>query len=86
MGAQTIASEDVRRIEGKLQEVGMVLLAMHRLAICHGNGVDSNTFGTAIESMSKQAFRAIDACIDRLEGTQMGNFSDEFESEDVANV
>lgn len=76
MDGWNIAAEEAARIEGKLQEIGMVLLAMNKLAISHGCGVDGGTLATAVESMSKQALRAIDGCIVRLDGIPMGNFAE----------
>lgn len=61
----------------------MVLLALHKLAISHGNGVDGDTLATAVESMTKQAFRSLDACIVRLGDIPMGNFSEEFEQDEL---
>ncbi|MQM30086.1 MAG: hypothetical protein CRU78_05900 [Candidatus Accumulibacter phosphatis] len=75
MTEKTISAEAARRIATKVGDAGAALKAMHDLAICHENGVSSDTLSIAVEIMAKDAFRTLDACLIELGSIPGGCFS-----------
>ena len=73
-----LSQVDARLIDFKLNQVGLIFLSLHNLSL---SSLDEGDFSTAVEVMSKQGMRSLDACIAKLGGIPMGNFSEEFEAE-----
>ncbi len=48
-----VEAANIGAVVSKLGSIGMVLLALHKLAISHDNCVDSDTLATDVESMTK---------------------------------
>lgn len=76
-----VGADGVSKIENKLYEVGAALLAMNRLATAHDVGIDGDTLSIAIEIMTKETLRSVDACIKTVGGAHFGCFSEEIVEE-----
>lgn len=71
-----------KKISHKLERLAIDLLALHNFSRMDLEG-EREYFVAVVETIAKAGVRTLDACIQKLGGTPLGNFECEFEEEEL---